>query len=92
VLEGFWLATLLPNPKERGHARPDGSVSNGKMQELRFLVRKARAHGWLTDEDVADAESGELRLPRRADVVARVPGLGIEAPPKVKAPRAIEGP
>ena len=92
VLEGLWLATLLPNPKERGHARADGSLSPGKLQELRFLARKARDHGWFTDDDVADAEAGEVRLPRLAGSSARIPGLGIEPPPRTRPLRAIEGP
>jgi hypothetical protein len=92
VLEGMWLATLLPNPKERGHARRDGTLSEGKIKELRFLARKARSHGFLTDDDVADAEAGEVTLPRRDGVDVRVPGFGLEAPRKNARPEVIEGP
>lgn len=81
VLEGFWLATLLPNPRERGHARRDGTVSEGKLKELRFLVRKARGHRLLSDEDVDEAERSSLHMPRMAGETPRVPGLGIGAPP-----------
>jgi hypothetical protein len=93
VLEGFWLATLLPNPRERAHARKDGTVSEGKLKELRFLVRKARSHGLLTDEDVDEAERGTLHMPRMAGEAPRVPGLGIQAPPpRGRGEAAIEGP
>jgi len=92
VLEGMWLATILPNPRERGHARRDGTLSEAKLKELRFLARKARDHGWLTDDDVADAEQGAVTLPRRGGVEVRVPGYGIEPPRAGTRPAVIEGP
>jgi hypothetical protein len=92
VLEGMWLATLLPSPRERGHARRDGTLSEAKLKELRFLARKARGHGWLTDDDVADAERGDVTLPRREGVEVRVPGHGIEPPRAGTRPAVIEGP
>lgn len=93
VLEGFWLATLLPNPRERGHARKDGTVSEAKLKELLFLVRKARSHGLLTDADVAAAEHETLHMPRLEGEVPRVPGLGLSAPSMRSGREAtIEGP
>jgi hypothetical protein len=92
VLEGMWLATLLPSPKERGRARPDGTVSDAKRRELAFLARKARDHGLLGDDDVADAEHGEITIPRRDGVAVRVPGLGLEAPKFLGRSPIIEGP
>jgi hypothetical protein len=93
VLEGFWLATLLPNPRERAHARKDGTVSEGKLKELRFLVRKARSHGLLSDEDVEEAERGVLHMPRLEGDSPRTVLLGIHAPaPRGRGDATIEGP
>ena len=93
VLEGFWLATLLPNPRERAHVRKDGSVSEAKLRELLYLVRKAQSHGLLTEEDVAAAEHETLHMPRLEGESPRVPGLGIHAPPpRSRGEGGIEGP
>ncbi len=92
VLEGFWLATLLPNPKERGHVAADGTISRGKLQELRGLVKKAVAHGFLTEEDATEADEAGLHFPRLAGGASRVPGLGLVAPAARAEGKPIEGP